>query len=160
MEPVEGASLGPTAGESESAPPPEFLNPESPRYQPWAEKQITNAVKEKRPLAEFMREFDATVAAYGELASGSWDPQHQERLLARFAPARPGPAPGRRRRHRRPGGGSANPAPSPGSTSRRPVGQTPVAAAPPSPGQGGDRRRRRRRRSRAGRKPPEAGTGA
>ena len=66
-------------------PPPEFLNPESPRYQPWAEKQITNAVKEKRPLQEFMAEFDARVTAYGDIGSGTWDPRHQEQLLAKFS---------------------------------------------------------------------------
>ena len=98
-EPPAAAAEEPSAG-----PPPEFLNPESPRYQPWAEneKRITNAVKEKRPLQEFMAEFDARVTAYGDVGSGNWDPQHQEKLLARFSSARPSSAPSRRRRrHRR-----------------------------------------------------------
>ncbi|MGA8206719.1 MAG: hypothetical protein WB867_01640, partial [Candidatus Dormiibacterota bacterium] len=88
----------------DSGPPPEFLNPESPRYQPWAEKQISNATKEKRPLAEFLEEFDAKLAAIGPRDSGSWDPQHNERLLAKFSSG--GAAPSRRRRRRRPAGRS------------------------------------------------------
>ena len=135
--------------------PPEFQNPESPRYQPWAEKQITNAVKEKRPLQEFLAEFDARLASYGQRASGNWDPQHNDRLLAKFSSST---APSRRRRRRRPGGQTATPRPAG-------VGQTPrsPASLPPAlqgdPNSGSDRRRRRRRRPRGGRRGPEAGSG-
>jgi len=131
-------------------PIPEILNPESTRYQPWAEKQITNAVKEKRPLEEFMAEFDTRVAAYGDIGSGSWDPQHQDRLLAKFSPHRPSSGPSRRRRRRSSGALGAQQVPS------RAPGRPPGAASsarpvPAEPGPGGERRRRRRRRPRGGR---------
>lgn len=136
-------------------PPPEFLNPESPRYQPWAEKQITNAVKEKRPLEEFLAEFDARVATYGLVESGSWDPQHNERLLARFSSA---VVPGRKRRRRRPAGpGAGSPRAVPGQIP--PPVPGPPAAANSEAGVRSERRRRRRRRPRGGRRPPEAGAG-
>lgn len=157
MDRPEEELTGPPAEQTEAGgPPPEFLNPESPRYQPWAEKQITNAVKEKRPLQEFMAEFDARVATYGDIGSGTWDPSHQERLLAKFSNAqRSGSAP-RRRRRRRPGGSPAGPPVTSKAPNRRPPG------APPQPstesGSAGERRRRRRRRPRGGRRPPEAGS--
>lgn len=152
MEPPEPAPEVPAPGD----PPPEFLNPESPRYQPWAEKQITNAVKEKRPLPEFMAEFDARVVAYGDISSGTWDPQHQERLLARFSSPRPGGSAPRRRRRRRPGSAPAGPPAAGRGANRRPSGtpNQPVV----EPGSTGERRRRRRRRPRGGRRPPEAGS--
>ncbi len=143
----------------EDGPSPEFQNPESPRYQPWAEKQITNAVKEKRPLQEFMAEFDSRVAAYGDIDSGSWDPQHQERLLAKFNPGRPRPVPSRRRRRHR----SANSPPGAPSQAQGQIRNTRPGAAPlPATAAGGapgERRRRRRRRPRGGRRPPEAPSG-
>ncbi|HUY09035.1 MAG TPA: hypothetical protein VMW80_06235 [Candidatus Dormibacteraeota bacterium] len=145
--------------EPEGGPPPEFLNPESPRYQPWAEKRITNAVKEKRPLREFMAEFDTRVTAYGEIGSGSWDPERQETLLAKFSSVRPKSAPSRRRRRRRPAGAAATqPAPARGQGRRPSIGVPPPQVAA-EPGAGAERRRRRRRRPRGGRRPPEAGTG-
>lgn len=153
----EEPAAAPIEGSAEAGPPPEFLNPESPRYQPWAEKQITNAVKEKRPLQEFMAEFNARVTAYGDIESGSWDPGQQERLLAKFSLPRPGGTSPRRRRRRRPGGASpAPPSAGPGG-SRRPTVAPPAQAAASGPA--GEHRRRRRRRSRGGRRPPEAGQG-
>lgn len=135
-----------------SGPPPEFLNPESPRYQPWAEKQISNATKEKRPLAEFLQEFDAKLAVTGQRDSGSWDPQHNERLLAKFSS--PGSLPTRRRRRRRPGGRS--PAQAAGGETRRPAPSPPQAQAGTRPNSAS--RRRRRRRPRGTRRGPEAGS--
>ena len=154
-QPDEAPPASPDAGGLAGGPPPEFQNPESPRYQPWAEKQITNAVKEKRPLEEFMAEFDSRVAAYGDIGSGNWDPQHQDRLLAKFSPHRPSSGPSRHRRRRSPGAPGAQPAPAraPG----RPPGAAPSGRPVPSDsGPGGERRRRRRRRPRGGRRPPEA----
>jgi hypothetical protein len=136
----------------DSGPPPEFLNPESPRYQPWAEKQISNATKEKRPLAEFLEEFDARLAAIGQPESGSWDPQHNERLLAKFSSA--GPAPSRRRRRRRPSGHS--PVQAAGIEGRRPPSAQPQAQAGTTTASAS--RRRRRRRPRGNRRGPEAGS--
>jgi hypothetical protein len=138
----------------DSGPPPEFLNPESPRYQPWAEKQISNATKEKRPLAEFLEEFDARLAAIGQRESGSWDPQHNERLLAKFSSA--GPAPSRRRRRRRPGGHP--PAQAAGLEGRQPAPGQPQAQAGTATTSAS--RRRRRRRPRGNRQGPEAGSAA
>jgi hypothetical protein len=136
----------------DSGPPPEFLNPESPRYQPWAEKQISNATKEKRPMAEFLQDFDAKLAVIGQRDSGSWDPQHNERLLAKFssAPA----APSRRRRRHRPGGRS--PAQPVGGEARRPVPTPPQAQAGTTTTSAS--RRRRRHRPRGIRRGPEAGS--
>ncbi|HVB53209.1 MAG TPA: hypothetical protein VNF24_03330 [Candidatus Acidoferrales bacterium] len=139
--------------------PPEFLNPESPHYQPWAEKQITNAVKEKRPLQEFMAEFDARVTAYGEIGSGSWDPQHQEGLLAKFSPTRPASTPSRRRRRRRPAGAPVAQQPQASGQGRRPGPGAPPPPAAAAAGGGAERRRRRRRRPRGGGRSPEAGSG-
>jgi hypothetical protein len=153
----EEPAAAPIEGSAEAGPPPEFLNPESPRYQPWAEKQITNAVKEKRPLQEFMAEFNARVTAYGDIESGSWDPGQQERLLAKFSLPRPGGTSPRRRRRRRPGGASAAPPSAGPGGSRRPTVAPPAQAAASGPA--GEHRRRRRRRSRGGRRPPEAGQG-
>ena len=137
----------------DSGPPPEFLNPESPRYQPWAEKQqISNAVKEKRPLAEFLEEFDARLAVLGQRESGSWDPQHNERLLAKFSSA--GSAPSGHRRRRRPGGRS--PAQVAGGEAQRPVPSPPQAQAGTTSNSAS--RRRRRRRPRGNRRGPEAGS--
>jgi len=141
---------------SDSGPPPEFLNPESPRYQPWAEKQISNATKEKRPLTEFLAEFDARLAAIGQRESGSWDPQHNERLLARFSSG--GSSPARRRRRRRPGGHPPAQAQAAGGA----VGQPGAAAqtsAKAGMGTSSASRRRRRRRPRGGRRGPEGGSG-
>ncbi|HUY24882.1 MAG TPA: hypothetical protein VMV09_06215 [Candidatus Saccharimonadales bacterium] len=135
-----------------SGPPPEFLNPESPRYQPWAEKQISNATKEKRPLAEFLEEFDAKLAVIGQRDSGSWDPQHNERLLAKFSS--PGSLPNRRRRRRRPGERSS--AQVAGGEARLPVPGPPRAQAGTRPNSAS--RRRRRRRPRGTRRGPEAGS--
>jgi hypothetical protein len=141
---------------SDSDPPPEFLNPESPRYQPWAEKQISNATKEKRPLADFLADFDARLAAIGQRDSGSWDPQHNERLLARFASG--GSSPARRRRRRRPGGRPPAQAQAAGVA----VGQSGAAGQPPAKaamGANSASRRRRRRRPRGNRRGPEGGSG-
>jgi hypothetical protein len=141
---------------SDSGPPPEFLNPESPRYQPWAEKQITNATKEKRPLAEFLAEFDARLAAIGQRESGNWDPQHNERLLARFSSG--GAAPARRRRRRRPGGRP----PVQSQVAGVGVGQPAAAGQPQAKAGAGTNsasRRRRRRRPRGGHRGPEGGSG-
>lgn len=135
-----------------SGPPPEFLNPESPRYQPWAEKQISNATKEKRPLAEFLEEFDARLALIGQRESGSWDPRHNERLLAKFSS--PASTPSRRRRRHRPGGHS--PAQATGGEARRPVPSPPQAQAGTTTNSAS--RRRRRRRPRGIRRGPEAGS--
>jgi hypothetical protein len=149
------AQPGPTRS-SETGPPPEFLNPESPRYQPWAEKQISNAAKEKRPLAEFLAEFDARLAAIGLRESGSWDPQHNERLLARFSSG--GSAPARRRRRRRSGGRPPAQAQAAGAA----VGQAGAAGqsqAKTGVGSNSASRRRRRRRPRTSRRGPEGGPG-
>lgn len=152
------ASLGPQPS-SDRGPPPEFLNPESPRYQPWAEKQqISNATKEKRPLAEFLAEFDARLAAIGQRESGSWDPQHNERLLARFSPGG-GSAPARRRRRHRSGG---RPPASQSQAAGVAVGQPGAAGQPQAKaGTGGSSssRRRRRRRPRESHRGPEGGSG-
>jgi hypothetical protein len=152
----------PASGRIEDQPDeqaPEFLNPESPRYQPWAEKRIFNAIKEKRPLQEFMAEFDSRVTAYGDLSPGSWDPQHNDRLLARFTSPASGP---RRRRRRRPGGGgpsSAQRAPTATANPGPRAGVKPPAPTSPAPAAGAERHRRRRRRPRGARRPPEAGAG-
>jgi hypothetical protein len=140
---------------SEVGPPPEFLNPESPRYQPWAEKQLSNATKEKRPLEEFLAEFDARLAAIGQRESGSWDPQHNERLLARFSSTSSAPA--RRRRRRRPGGQPSAQGQAAGVEVRRPGPGQPQA--PAGTGAASGSRRRRRRRPRGNRRGPEAGSG-
>ncbi|MGC2192958.1 MAG: hypothetical protein WA751_11575 [Candidatus Dormiibacterota bacterium] len=158
-EPVGGQLSAPDTEPADGGPPPEFLNPESPRYQPWAEKQITNAVKEKRPLQEFMVEFDARVVAYGEIGSGNWDPQHQEKLLAKFSSARPNSAPSRRRRRRRPAGAPAAQQPQSRVQGRHPGAGPSAPPATAEAGPGAERRRRRRRRPRGGRRPPEAGSG-
>ena len=129
--------------------PPEVLNPESPRYQPWVEKQIFNASKEKRPLEEFLAEFEARVAAQGHVAMGAWDPGRNERLLARFsAPASP-----HRRRRRRPAakvGAERAPAAKP-DRRQGPRAGPPSATKATEPGTGAEHRRRRRRRPRGGR---------
>ena len=93
-DPSQTPETGPPAP---AAPLPEFLNPESTHYQPWAEKQIFNAAKEKRSLDEFMVDFQARLAGYSDLPEARWDPQHQDQLLARF----PGATPSRSKRHRR-----------------------------------------------------------
>ncbi|MGC1185270.1 MAG: hypothetical protein WBA31_09000 [Candidatus Dormiibacterota bacterium] len=152
----EDPTEAPAEASAAANPPPEFLNPESPRYQPWAEKQITNAVKEKRPLKEFLADFDARVVAYGDIGSGTWDPQYQERLLAKFASPGPGGGAPRRRRRRRPSGTPAGPPAAGRGPNRRPPGSPGQAVA--EPGSAGERRRRRRRRPRGGRRPPEAGS--
>lgn len=155
-----GSEAPPAAEEpaSEPGPLPEFLNPESVHYQPWAEKQISNASKEKRPLADFMAEMEERLGSYGELPEARWDPQRQEQLLARFAPSSPGRT---RRRHRRRGGSGAAHEPTltpaapiasaaPGNQRRRPKPARAPAAGPaqPTAEPGAHRRRRRRRRSR------------
>ncbi|MHB1575874.1 MAG: hypothetical protein ACYCX9_05085 [Candidatus Dormibacteria bacterium] len=158
-----GATEPTDAQGSGSEPLPEFLNPESIHYQPWAEKQISNASKEKRPLADFMAEMEERLSSYGEVPQARWDPARQEQLLARFAVATPGRS---RRRHRRRGSSSAVPAAPVGPSEARPGGapkgqrrrhKTASAATAPTPaptpqGQdpGAHRRRRRRRRPRGG----------
>ena len=133
---------------------PEFLNPESVHYQPWAEKQISNASKDKRPLAEFMAELELRLSDYGELPTPSWDPGRQEQLLAHFSS--PGPARPRRRRRRGQGPArQASPvAPQLKSPQPRRLKAAPVPAAPATngtaPAPGGAKRRRRRRRPRGG----------
>jgi hypothetical protein len=172
VEPDPPPQLGGEAGSLPAAPGsealPEFLNPESVHYQPWAEKQISNASKEKRPLADYMAEMEERLGSYGELPQARWDPERQERLLARFAVTAPGRS---RRRHRRRGGatGAAVPSPPetrPGSAARgqRRRRQTPTIAAtpPPSPAApdpGAHRRRRRRRRPRTGDGTPTSPSG-
>lgn len=147
-----------------NAPLPEFLNPESAHYQPWAEKQISNATKDKRPLSEYMAEMEVRLNGYGDLPAARWDPQRQERLLSRFAvpvPARP-----KRRRRRRSAAptGGARPQSMPGRPQSPAAGPVPARrpkpGAPPSanqrpPAAAGEagasaKRRRRRRRSRGG----------
>ena len=140
---------------------PEFLNPESTHYQPWAEKQIFNATKDKRALEAFMADFEERLNAYPELPQPHWDPSRQEQLLARFAVAAPG-RPKRRRRRR--GGASPQPAlaaspppsarqghPGRSRSQRRAASANPLAAPANQPAQpSGEHRRRRRRRSRGG----------
>ncbi|MHB1501020.1 MAG: hypothetical protein ACYCYK_07615, partial [Candidatus Dormibacteria bacterium] len=91
---VEAEAAGSPAA-SPVAPPgplPEFLNPESAHYQPWAEKaQISNATKEKRSLADFMAEMEDRLGSYGDLPEARWNPDRQEHLLARFAAVVPVP---------------------------------------------------------------------
>ena len=157
-----GSEAPPAAEEpaSEPGPLPEFLNPESVHYQPWAEKQLSNASKEKRPLADFMAEMEERLNSYGTLPEMRWDPERQEHLLDRFAASVPGRS---RRRHRRRTGaaGAAAAGPAEARTGgargqrrrRKPVA---LAATPqPSPGAPAaapseHRRRRRRRRPRTG----------
>jgi|GEM_PF-5659608 len=150
------------AGEPASAPGgsgpgalPEFLNPESAHYQPWAEKQISNASKDKRPLADYMAEMELRLGEYGELPTPGWDPGRQDQLLARFS----SPAPGRTRRRRRRGPGPARDQAPQAPHSQRPPQQrrpkaAPVTAAPGTsgtvPAGTGPKRRRRRRRPRGG----------
>ncbi|NNM97436.1 MAG: hypothetical protein HKL89_07510 [Candidatus Dormibacteraeota bacterium] len=143
-----------------AAPLPEFLNPESTHYQPWAEKQIFNATKDKRTLEAFMADFENRLEAYPELPQPHWDSSRQEQLLARFAVASPSRSK-RRRRHR-----SGSPAPAAAASGAAPTGRsshsgrgprrapgehqaasTPpaVASRPPSQTTGEHRRRRRRR---------------
>ncbi|MGH7640946.1 MAG: hypothetical protein ACREOL_08590 [Candidatus Dormibacteria bacterium] len=144
MEPPEEASDPHGRGSPAGPPSTPALDPESPRYQPWAEKQITNAAKEKRPLKDYLSEFDALIAGQDIRDSGSWDPQHQERVLsARYsAPATRPPA--RRRRRRRSSG--------PGTTAAiTPVREGSTAAQGRPPGR---RRPRRGRRARAGNRSP------
>ncbi|MGH7666477.1 MAG: hypothetical protein ACREN1_04085 [Candidatus Dormibacteria bacterium] len=150
-QPVPGPPADRDPEQPGGGPPPEVLDPESPRYQPWAEKQITNAAKEKRPLEDFLAEFDAKLAGYGDRESGSWDPNHQERLLAKFSPATTGSGQARRRRRRPAGGGGAPRPPVRG----QPIRATPAAVGGDSPERSStrERRRRRRRRPRAGRRP-------
>lgn len=148
---------GPPPG---SEPLPEFLNPESIHYQPWAEKQLSNASKEKRPLADFMAEMEERLNSYGTLPEMRWDPERQEHLLDRFAASVPGRS---RRRHRRRTGaaGAAAAAPAearPGGARGQRRRRKPVTlAATPQPSPGAPaaapserRRRRRRRRPRTG----------
>ncbi|MHB8554664.1 MAG: hypothetical protein ACYDCB_03245 [Candidatus Dormibacteria bacterium] len=159
----EPEQLGEASGEPPAEAPavalPEFLDPESTHYQPWAEKQIFNATKEKRPLAAYMADFEERLQAYPELPPAQWDPSRQEQLLARFAAV----VPGRSKRHRRRrGGASVQPVPAARSqAAARPAqpgrGRSPRRAAPPPPAPAnqavppaGERRRRRRRRSRGG----------
>ncbi len=123
-------------------PPPPSLDPESPHYQPWAEKQIFNASKEKRPLEEFLADFSARVEAAGQPAIGGWDPTHNERMLARYLP---NPAPGRRRR-RRPSGRGQGARSNPGQPRPTPEARETGPTAP-------ERHRRRRGRPRGGRRP-------
>lgn len=159
---VPEATAPPLPG-AEAAALPEFLNPESTHYQPWAEKQIFNASKDKRPLAEFMANFEERLQAYPEMPPPRWDPGRQEQLLARFAVAAPGRV--KRRRRRRgaaapaagPAGLQASGRPAEAGRGQRRKGGEPQTAVPPatvgsrpaSPG-GGEHRRRRRRRSRGG----------
>jgi len=153
-------ALAPSASQPPTAPLPEFLNPESTHYQPWAEKQIFNATKDKRPLEAFMADLEERLKAYPELPQAHWDPSRQEQLLARFAVAVPSRSK-RRRRHRSGSSAPATPAtgarPSgrsshPGRGPRRSPGEQPsatippaVASRPPSQATGEHRRRRRRR---------------
>jgi hypothetical protein len=157
----------------ETAPPappaalPEFLNPESTHYQPWAEKQIFNSAKEKRSLDEFMADFQARLDGYSELPEARWDPRHQDQLLARFAVA----TPGRSKRHRRRRGagpasvdaGTTRSQPAEGQpgrgrrTRRGPITSAAPSQTPASPtGPGGEHRRRRRRSRGGGSGPPAA----
>ncbi|MGH7610707.1 MAG: hypothetical protein ACREN4_01675 [Candidatus Dormibacteria bacterium] len=125
---------GPEDAPAPAGAAPEALDPESPRYQPWAEKQLTNASKEKRPLAEFLAEFEERIAAQGGVDHPRWDPERNQRALARLTGASATP---RRRRRRRPGSAAARaprPAPSPAAK----------AAPETSAGRLGARRRRRR----------------
>jgi hypothetical protein len=162
--PSETPETGPPAP---PAPLPEFLNPESTHYQPWAEKQIFNAAKEKRSLDEFMVDFQARLDAYSDLPEALWDPQHQDQLLARFAVG----TPGRSKRHRRRrGAGQASAAvgtnrrqPAEGQAgrgrraSRGPATPAALSQPPTAPIRPGGEHRRRRRRSRGrGSGPPVA----
>jgi hypothetical protein len=161
-DPSQTPETGPPAP---AAPLPEFLNPESTHYQPWAEKQIFNAAKEKRSLDEFMVDFQARLAGYSDLPEARWDPQHQDHLLARFAVG----TPARSKRHRRrrgagqasPAAGGARPQPAEGQPGRgrRPLRGPATSAAPSqtpaAPTRPGGEHRRRRRRSR-GSRPPAA----
>ena len=134
---------------------PEFMNPESEHYQPWADKQIFNSSKDKRPLEEFLLEFEQRLREAGPVGEPVWEPDRNQRLLARFDP-RPAEPPRKSRRRRRPSGRApaVSPAavPSPARPSRtrpaRPGGA--LAGAPGSATGGAPRRRRRRRRGGGG----------
>ncbi|HVA22454.1 MAG TPA: hypothetical protein VNN74_10225 [Candidatus Micrarchaeia archaeon] len=152
---------------------PEFLDPESTRYQPWAEKQrqTGNAAKEKRPLEAFLQDLDLTLVGYGEPPPLRWRPWSESSSLARFGQTEPardrqpgsGPSQGLRRGRRRGGrppldrqarepataGGAAPPAPGrpPGGGPRPPAaGQPNRDGGLSGAGSTGSRRRRRRRR--------------
>ena len=156
-----GEASGEPPAEAPAAALPAFLDPESTHYQPWADKQIFNATKDKRPLAAFMADFEERLQAYPELPPAHWDPRRQEQLLARFAAV----VPGRSKRHRRRRGGASvqpvpatrsqvSPRPAQPGRGRRP-GRAAPATPPPAPAHQtaqpvGERRRRRRRRSRGG----------
>ncbi|MDA8395855.1 MAG: hypothetical protein M0T72_11595, partial [Candidatus Dormibacteraeota bacterium] len=86
---------------------PEFMNPESEHYQPWADKQIVNASKDKRPLAEFLLEFEQRLREAGPVGEAAWEPDRNQRLLARFDPRPAGPGHKSRRRRRPSGRGPA-----------------------------------------------------
>ena len=134
------------------------MNPESEHYQPWADKQIVNASKDKRPLAEFLLEFEQRLREAGPVGEAAWEPDRNQRLLARFDP-RPAEPRHKSRRRRRPSGrgAAAIPAAAPipaaatsparSSRSRRPRPGGAPAGATGSPAGGTPRRRRRRRRS-------------
>ncbi|MGH7608791.1 MAG: hypothetical protein ACREOD_02435 [Candidatus Dormibacteria bacterium] len=120
---------------------PGFLDPESPRYQPWAEKQIFNASKEKRPLAEFLEEFGARIEALGGPDQPHWDREHNARALARFvAPA----GPQHPRRHRRAGTSRGAGQAGPRQTPQAEGSSAGEGGGARSAGGGGARRRRRR----------------
>ncbi len=127
------------------------MNPESEHYQPWADKQIVNAAKEKRPLADFLAEFDERLRASGPISEPVWEVDRNLRLLARFSSA---PAtPKKRRRRSRSGRGPTLAAP--GEAATRPGRQRAPRAQPPAsqgatPPPTAARRRRRRRRPRGG----------
>ena len=140
---------------------PEFMNPESEHYQPWADKQIFNASKDKRPLAEFLAEFEERLQAAGPVTEPAWEPNRNHRLLARFDPRSAEPR-RKSRRRRRPAGHPPSPAVaatsgSPKAPRPRPSRPAPaVPGAPAAPGHG-PRRRRRRRRPGGGGSAPQGG---
>lgn len=131
------------------------MNPESEHYQPWADKQIFNASKDKRPLEEFLLEFEQRLQEAGPVGEPVWEPGRNQRLLARFDP-RPAEPRHKSRRRRRPAGRApapspvAGPSPARQSRSRPPRPAGPPAGATSAPAGGAPRRRRRRRRGGSG----------
>ncbi len=149
---------GPESPEEPSPPGerlPEFMNPESEHYQPWADKQIFNASKDKRPLEEFLLEFEQRLREAGPVGEPVWEPDRNQRLLARFDP-RPAEPRRKSRRRKRPSGRANAASPAAAASPARPSRSRPPRSggAPPattgSPAGGTPRRRRRRRRGGSG----------